>query len=71
MKKNIKFFVRIFFTLILIIFALYKAGLLSETGRDKFINLVVNIKWGYVVLSFLLMFVLNLVSSVKWNALLK
>lgn len=70
MKKKINFLIRIIVTIMLISFASYKADLLNEAGREKFLNLMTNIRWGYVILSFGLMFVLNFVSSVKWNMLL-
>ncbi|PID59207.1 MAG: hypothetical protein CR986_06940 [Ignavibacteriae bacterium] len=70
MKKKILFYIRIIFTVLLAGFALFKAGLLHEEGRSKFISLMSNVKWFYVIASVIIMFVLNFSSSVKWYMLL-
>lgn len=70
MKRNIGFFLRIIGTIFLAGIASYKAGLLDEAGREKFVSLLVNVRWFFVVASVLIMFVLNLSSSVKWYMLL-
>lgn len=70
MKKRIVLLLRIVFTILLAGFAFYKAGLLNEEGREKFVNLLTNVRWIYVLASVLIMFLLNFSSSVKWYMLL-
>jgi hypothetical protein len=71
MKKRISFIFRLLFTFFLVIYAFYKAGLLSEAGRNKFLNLLINVRWEFVFASIALLFVLNFSSSIKWFMLLK
>ena len=71
MKKRILFLIRLIFTILLASFALYKAGLLADDGQEKFVNLLLNVRWEYVIASVLLMFILNFSSSLKWYMLLK
>lgn len=70
MKKKFSFFLRLVFTILLAGFALYKAGLLGDEGREKFLVLLSNVRWEFVVASVLLMFLLNFSSSLKWYMLL-
>ena len=71
MKKKLSNIIRFFFTLALFLFAFYKAGLLNENGREKFLSLLSNVRWEFVIFAVLLSFVLNLSSSIKWSMLLK
>ncbi|MDX1701628.1 MAG: lysylphosphatidylglycerol synthase transmembrane domain-containing protein [Melioribacteraceae bacterium] len=70
MKKRLVFIIRLIFTILLATFALYKAGLLNSEGRKEFVDLLSDVRWIYVLASFLIMFVLNFSSSVKWYMLL-
>ncbi|MBK8944252.1 MAG: flippase-like domain-containing protein [Ignavibacteriae bacterium] len=70
MKKFITSTFRIVFTLFLIYFALYKAGILNSEGREKFVNLLKNVNFFYVFAALFITFLLNLSSAIKWKMLL-
>ncbi|HAB52238.1 MAG TPA: hypothetical protein DCE80_08735 [Ignavibacteriales bacterium] len=70
-KKKISSILKWTLTIALIIFAFKKAGLFDEAGRGKFIETLKDVRIEFVVLSVLILFVLNLSSSIKWYMLLK
>lgn len=69
MKKS-RSTIRIVVTLLLVGMALHQAGLLNEEGRKTFYILLDNTNYYFVGLSFLLTFLLNLASAIKWKMLL-
>lgn len=70
-KKTLSKTIRWVLTLLLIVYAIYKAGLFDEVGRGKFVDTLNEVRVIFVVLSILILFVLNLSSSIKWYMLLK
>src|SRR3972149_9285641 len=70
-KKKIFSLFKWLLTLALIIFAFMKAGLFDEAGREKFYETLKDVRVEFVVLSVLILFILNLSSSIKWYMLLK
>jgi len=70
MKKIIKTILKIFFSLALISYSLYKAGVLDAQGREKFILLIQNADIFLLIVSFAVTIILNLSSSLKWKMLL-
>jgi len=71
MKKKIISLVKWIFTIALIAFAFNKAGLFNYEGRERFFLMLKDVKIIFVILSVLILFVLNLSSSIKWYMLLK
>lgn len=71
MKKKIISFVKWIFTIGLIAFAFQKAGLFNYEGREQFFLMLKDVKIEFVILSILILFVLNLSSSIKWYMLLR
>ena len=71
MKKKIISLVKWIFTVALIAFAFYKAGLFNYEGRERFFLMLKDVKIIFVILSVLILFVLNLSSSIKWYMLLR
>lgn len=69
-KKIFSNFIKGFLTVLLILYAFYKAGLFNEVGRNKFLDTLSDVRIEFVILSILLMFILNLSSSIKWYMLL-
>lgn len=70
MKKNVARIFNFIFTIALISFAFYKAGLLNQEGRKAFVDLLGDVNYVFIVLSILITFILNLASAVKWKMLL-
>lgn len=70
MKKSLKTYIKWLLTIALIIFAVYKAGLFEESGRNKFIHTLADVRIGYLLLSIFVVFLINLSSSIKWYMLL-
>lgn len=71
MKKRIISLVKWVFTIGLIVFAFNKAGLFNNEGREQFFLLLKDVRIIFVILSILILFVLNLSSSIKWYMLLR
>ena len=71
MKKKIISLVKWIFTIGLIVFAFNKAGLFNYEGREQFFLMLKDVKIIFVILSVLILFVLNLSSSIKWYMLLR
>lgn len=70
-KKTLSSLFRWLLTIALILFAFKKAGLFDEEGRNKFVETLKDVKIVFVILSVLIVFILNLSSSIKWYMLLK
>lgn len=71
MKKILTKLFKWLLTIILILYAFYKAGLFNDAGRDKFLQMLAEVRIQYLILSVLILFLLNLSSSIKWYMLLK
>ena len=70
-KKKLTSILKWLLTLSLIVFAFMKAGRFDEAGRGKFIETLKDVRVVFVILSVLILFILNLSSSIKWYMLLK
>ncbi len=69
MKKKSSI-IKIIVTVSLAGFALYKAGILTPEGRKDIMELLRHSDYHFVVVSFLLTFVLNFSSVIKWKMIL-
>ena len=70
MKKKISSAVKLLFTILLIFYAIYKAGLFDEKGRENFISLLTDVDYLFIALSVFITFILNFSSAIKWKMLL-
>ena len=71
MKKHLSNLLKWGFTLGLVLYAFSKAGLFDVSGREKFLQMLTEVRIQYLILSVLILFILNFSSSIKWYMLLK
>lgn len=69
MKKTAIKLLQILITLLLLAFVFYQVGLFSESGRSKFMSVLVNVSLPFLLLSIAVGVLINASSALKWYML--
>ena len=69
MNKRLLKLLQIIVTLVLLAVVFYQAGLFSNEGQQRFLNILKNASLGLLTLSVLVGISINLVSALKWYML--
>ena len=64
---NLKKFIQIVITILLIAYVCYSAGIFSAEGRAQFKNVLADVDWRFIWLSLFISLLQNLVSIRKWH----